>query len=174
MSRSRARKKSNYIKVSALGRGGFDEVFSDLHIELEKFICSITRASSCRRSPVCGSGFSENALKRNVDRLNSLLTFLPELVRAGLDVVVLDDLGCVRFGDIDRVFELIVKVLDLNLKVVLWGRLKDFVELSSFRDVVSTDDFIRVILRDFVGRDQQDLEPELVSKNQLVFEQDEF
>ncbi|WP_310564820.1 hypothetical protein [Hydrogenophaga sp.] len=149
-------------------------MFSDLHIELEKFICSITRASSCRRSPVCGSGFSENALKRNVDRLNSLLTFLPELVRAGLDVVVLDDLGCVRFGDIDRVFELIVKVLDLNLKVVLWGRLKDFVELSSFRDVVSTDDFIRVILRDFVGRDQQDLEPELVSKNQLVFEQDEF
>lgn len=148
--KTRPRKTSRYIAVSQLAcrRENEDVVLG--HVGLEQFICTVTQATHCKRSRVNCSSMLPKTTYAVAELLEMLLLFLPELMRAGLDVVVLDDIQSVHPSEIQCVSEQVNRLMNAGLRVVAWNGIDDFVDLCSFRDVVCTDDFIRIILRDLM------------------------
>lgn len=85
------------------------------------------------------------------DLLEILAVFLPELLRSGLDVLVLDRLESVPYQELDRLVNGVRHVLDRGVLVLVPGAEGQLLELSSYREVISNDDFLGIILRDMIS-----------------------
>lgn len=80
------------------------------------------------------------------------MIFVPELSKPGLDVVVLDRLEALTHADLTRLVGCIRQLLRSHVYVVVVDRDGQPIELSRYREVVSNDDYLEIILRDVLAK----------------------
>jgi len=120
---------------------------------LQVFLRKNRNCRSCQPLQIAGGTAAWCSDARVTDLLEMLVLFVPELLRSGLDVVVLDSLELVPSQDLSRLVNCVTHLLGSGLWVVVEGTDGQPMELSSFREVVCNDAFLDIILRDMVRKE---------------------
>jgi len=120
---------------------------------LQTFLRKSFNCRSCQPLLIAGGAAAGCSDARATDLLEVLALLVPELLRSGLDVVVLDGLESVPCEDLSRLVNCVKQLLKFGLCVVVEGTDGRPIELSSFREVVCNDEFLDIILRDLIGKE---------------------
>lgn len=146
-------KVCRFVRISQLLGQFHDTAPSSDDQMLEVFLRKSRHCRSCQPLQIAGGTAAWCSGPRATDLLEVLVLFVPELLRSGLDVVVLDSLEAVPSQDLSRLISCVKQLMDSGLWVVVEGTDGRPMELSSFREVVCNDVFLDIILRDMIRQE---------------------
>lgn len=147
-----SRRFCRFVRISQLLGESLNDGSSTNDEALAAYLKKLTGGETCQPLQIAGSSTVWSSEARVIDMLEILAIFTPELIRSGLDVVVLDRLGAVAQQDLNRLVASVKQILGNKIFVVALADGDQIWELSSFREVVCSDDYLCIILRDMIGK----------------------
>lgn len=87
-----------------------------------------------------------------IDVLEEFADYAPKVLRPAVDVMLLDRLECLPHYELSRLVSCVRQIIDRRIFVVVLGKEGPPMELMSFREVVSSYEYLSIMLRDMIAK----------------------